>query len=155
MVSVGSPSLCRPHFAGLKHGQKRHLRLVDLIPMHEAPAGDCEICRAGDEREEGSGNLFTGDRGHRVPSCCKVQIAPLRSPVRRLSQRRAHVGPLRHGHRRQVDARGERLLAADCKAALDAFGSGQAYAESDLYFPIRQMTYRRPPQPPRAHNPHR
>ena len=54
------------HLAGLEHGQKRHLRLVDLIPMHKAPARRREIRRAFDEIEEGNGNLFAGDRGHGV-----------------------------------------------------------------------------------------
>ena len=64
MVSVGSPSFCPPHLAGLEHGQERQLRLVDLIPMHEPPAGRGEIRGAGDEVEEGDGDLFAGDGGH-------------------------------------------------------------------------------------------
>jgi hypothetical protein len=51
---------CRPStstaapLAGLDHGQKRHLRFVDLVPMHKAPAGRGEIRHAGDEIEEGT-----------------------------------------------------------------------------------------------------
>jgi hypothetical protein len=50
--------------AGLEHGQKRHLRLVHLVPMHEAAAHGGEIRGAFDEIEEGHGDLLAGNGRH-------------------------------------------------------------------------------------------
>lgn len=61
-----APACPAAHLAGLEYGQKRHLRLIGLIPNARSAGSSPRNSRAFDEIEEGSGNLFAGDHSHRV-----------------------------------------------------------------------------------------